>query len=77
MSIPFFYKEDIFQDDSMLVLDEDTSKHIVQVLRMQTREKVKLCNGKGNIFIAEISDNHRKKCTVTIVEKLTIEKSKT
>jgi len=87
MSIPFFYKEDIFQDDSMLVLDEDTSKHIVQVLRMQTREKVKLCNGKGNIFIAEISDNHRfiaeisdnhrKKCTVTIVEKLTIEKSET
>jgi 16S rRNA (uracil1498-N3)-methyltransferase len=69
MALPFFYKEDIDLTTTQVVLDEDTSKHVVQVLRMKTGEQLQLTNGKGNLFTAEIKDDNRKKCTVTIIKK--------
>lgn len=67
MALPFFYKEDLIASASDVVLDEATSKHIVQVLRMQNGEQLRLTNGKGNLFTAEITDNNRKKCTVKVI----------
>jgi 16S rRNA (uracil1498-N3)-methyltransferase len=72
MALPFFYKEDITLNTTDVVLDEATSKHIVQVLRMKTGEQLQLTNGKGNLFTAEIKDDNRKKCTVTITKKTEI-----
>ena len=69
MALPFFYKKDIAAVDSIIVLDEDTSKHVVQVLRMENQEKIKITDGQGSIYICEITDNHRKRCTVKILEK--------
>ena len=69
MSLPFFYKEDIDLTTTNVLLDEATSKHIVQVLRMQNGEQLQLTNGKGNLFTAEITDDNRKKCAVTIIKK--------
>jgi 16S rRNA (uracil1498-N3)-methyltransferase len=66
MSLPFFYKEDIDASAIDVTLDEDTSKHIVQVLRMQNGEQLQLTNGKGNVFTCAITDNNRKRCAVTI-----------
>ena len=68
MVLPFFYKEDIDTSVKDVVLDEDTSKHIVQVLRMQNGEQIQLTNGKGNLFTCEITDNNRKRCAVTILQ---------
>jgi len=67
MALPFFYKEDIILNTTAIVLDEATSKHIVQVLRMKTGEQLQLTDGKGNLFTAAITDDNRKKCTVTIL----------
>jgi len=67
MPLPFFYKEDIDASMVHIVLDEDTSKHIVQVLRMQNGEQLQLTNGKGDLFTAEITDNNRKKCTIKVI----------
>jgi 16S rRNA (uracil1498-N3)-methyltransferase len=64
MALPFFYVEDL--ERSSLVLDEDTSKHIVQVLRMEKGEKLLLTDGKGKKAEAEIVDDNRKRCGVTI-----------
>ena len=75
MSLPFFYKEDIVATSTDIVLDEATSKHIVQVLRMQNGEQLQLTNGKGILFTAEITDNNRKRCTVKIVEQFNIQHS--
>lgn len=69
MALPFFYKEDLMASSTEIVLDEATSKHIVQVLRMQNREQLQLTNGKGDLFTVEITDNNRKKCTVSVIEK--------
>lgn len=68
MALPFFYKEDLIASDTSVVLDEATSKHIVQVLRMQNGEQLQLTNGKGDLFTAEITDNNRKRCLAKILQ---------
>jgi 16S rRNA (uracil1498-N3)-methyltransferase len=68
MALPFFYKENIETKEQGVVLDEDTSKHIVQVLRMQNGEQLQLTDGKGNLFTCEITDNNRKRCEVSIIQ---------
>jgi 16S rRNA (uracil1498-N3)-methyltransferase len=69
MGLPFFYKEDIDVAPKQIVLDEDTSKHIVQVLRMKIGEQLQLTNGKGNLFTCKITDDNRKKCSVEVIQK--------
>lgn len=76
MALPFFYKEDLIASTTDVVLDEATSKHIVQVLRMQNGEQLQLTNGKGILFTAAITDNNRKKCIVSVVQKSEIENLK-
>jgi 16S rRNA (uracil1498-N3)-methyltransferase len=76
MGLPFFYKEDIAEVNTGIVLDEATSKHIVQVLRMQNGEQLQLTNGKGILFTAEITDNNRKKCAVKILQTFDIPHSR-
>ncbi len=67
MALPFFYTNAITATVTEFVLNEETSKHIVQVLRMQNGEQLLLTDGKGNLFNAEITDGNRKKCTVKIL----------
>jgi 16S rRNA (uracil1498-N3)-methyltransferase len=69
MALPFFYIDEITAKDS-LILNEETSKHIVQVLRMQNGEQLQLTDGKGNLFTASIIDNNRKRCTVSIINTI-------
>jgi 16S rRNA (uracil1498-N3)-methyltransferase len=76
MALPFFYKEDINLTTTDIVLDEATSKHVVQVLRMQPDEQLQLTNGRGNLFTAAIMDDNRKKCAVRIIQKPEIGKPK-
>jgi 16S rRNA (uracil1498-N3)-methyltransferase len=77
MALPFFYKEDIDLATIDIVLDEATSKHIVQVLRMQNGEQLQLTNGKGGVFTCEIKDDNRKKCVVSVVQKSETDSPKT
>ena len=67
MALPFFYTEQIKISDKEFILNEETSKHVAQVLRMQNGEQLLLTDGKGNLFTAEIIDDNRKKCIVKIV----------
>ncbi|HQW84356.1 MAG TPA: 16S rRNA (uracil(1498)-N(3))-methyltransferase [Ferruginibacter sp.] len=68
MILPFFYSEDVVVTDADVVLNEANSKHIVQVLRMQNGDQLQITNGKGNLFIAEITDNNRKRCAAKILQ---------
>jgi 16S rRNA (uracil1498-N3)-methyltransferase len=67
MALPFFYISQITQE-RQIVLDKDTSNHVVQVLRMQAGEKLCLTDGKGKEFICEISDANKKHCGLNIIE---------
>ena len=66
MSLPFFYIENLQSEQNEIVLDEENSKHIVQVLRMKKGEKLNLTDGKGNLIAAEIIDDHKKHCGVKV-----------
>ncbi|MFT3825583.1 MAG: RsmE family RNA methyltransferase [Chitinophagaceae bacterium] len=69
MALPFFYIPAFESGQQLITLDEDTSKHIVNVLRMQQGEQLHLTNGEGYLLTAEIVEDHRKKCVVKIVEE--------
>ncbi len=68
MALPFFYIETFDADASSIVLSEETSKHMIQVLRMHVGDQIQLADGIGKKIIAEITDDNRKKCTVQIVQ---------
>ncbi len=75
MDVPVFFIE-TFSPHDILTLNEDTSKHIVQVLRMKPSERVQLTDGAGNILSAEIVDDHKKMCTVKIIERKAVQKKR-
>jgi 16S rRNA (uracil1498-N3)-methyltransferase len=63
MTVPFFYI-DKYDGTESLQLNEETSKHVIQVLRMVIGEKINLTDGKGNLLHCEIVYDHKKNCTV-------------
>lgn len=67
MSLPFFYIEVVSQIDNIVALNEENSRHIVQVLRMVTGKILNLTDGLGTVYTAEIVEAHKKKCTVKII----------
>jgi 16S rRNA (uracil1498-N3)-methyltransferase len=69
MALPFFYINTTPAVNTFEVLSEENSKHIVQVLRMQEGKQIKLTDGVGNIYVAEITNAHKKKCAVKILQK--------
>jgi len=75
MSLPFFYINEYDASSKELVLDEDTSRHAVQVLRMKEGEKLNLTDGKGNLITAEIAQAHKKHCLAEIKSKRTVSKT--
>lgn len=66
MALPFFYIESFDPSSKQILLDEETSRHAVQVLRMKEGEKINLTDGKGNLINAEIIEAHKKHCGVKI-----------
>jgi len=68
MELPIFYLHETASSD-FITLSEDTSRHVVQVLRMQHGEKLQLTDGSGSLYKAEMVDPHKKKATVRVIEK--------
>ena len=50
------------------MLDEESSRHVVQVLRMKEGEKLNLTDGRGSLITAEITDAHKKHCAVKVID---------
>jgi 16S rRNA (uracil1498-N3)-methyltransferase len=68
MQLPFFYIEQYNTAQKEILLDEDTSRHIVRVLRMKKGEQLNLTDGKGNLITAEIINAHKKNCEAGIID---------
>lgn len=67
MSIPYFYQEGV-RGLGASILNEETSKHCIQVLRMKTGEALHLSDGKGGLHKAIITTEHKRNCEVNILE---------
>jgi 16S rRNA (uracil1498-N3)-methyltransferase len=66
MQAPFFYTDSFSQGINTLVLDEENSRHAVQVLRLTKGDTILLTDGKGHLLTAKIIEDHRKHCEVSI-----------
>ena len=64
MSIPYFYEPTIVAGYTSFTLNETSSKHCVQVLRMKENDRVDITNGKGFLFEAVIVNAHKKNTLV-------------
>jgi 16S rRNA (uracil1498-N3)-methyltransferase len=65
MGLPFFFVPEV--NAKKIVMDEDTSKHMIGVLRMQKEEQILLTDGKGKKAMASITDDNRKRCVVDVL----------
>jgi 16S rRNA (uracil1498-N3)-methyltransferase len=70
MANPYFYFAHLAGMADRFVLNENSSRHIVQVLRMQVGEELRLTDGNGLLVRARILDANKKKCGVEIAEKI-------
>jgi 16S rRNA (uracil1498-N3)-methyltransferase len=69
MSSPYFYFPSLSKQVDEFILDENSSRHIVKVLRMQPGENLRLTDGKGLSALATIREAGKKRCIVNITEK--------
>ncbi len=66
MEFPIFYEEELSLKSS-LTLSEETSRHIIQVLRMRKGEHLRLTNGKGKVITVEIIAENKKATEVQVI----------
>ncbi|MEE9407628.1 MAG: 16S rRNA (uracil(1498)-N(3))-methyltransferase [Polaribacter sp.] len=62
-----FYNSEISTETTEITFDKIESKHIVRVLRKKENDILKITNGKGFLFDAEISFASDKKCIAKII----------
>lgn len=65
-SLPWFYYNGTLKPQDEVWLDEDTVRHVVQVLRMQPGGRLQLTNGAGAVATTTIASIQKKKCSVHI-----------
>ncbi|MCW3101707.1 MAG: rRNA methyltransferase [Bacteroidetes bacterium] len=59
-----FYTPDI--SGTAYTLNEEESRHAVRVLRLEAGDIIRLIDGKGGFYTAEIMDAHQKHCSVRV-----------
>jgi 16S rRNA (uracil1498-N3)-methyltransferase len=69
MPVPYFYEPNLISGNTSFTLSETSSKHCIQVLRMQENDRIDLTNGKGFLFEASIQVPHKKNTIVAIVSE--------
>jgi len=67
MSVPYFYQQELIASGAF-ILNEETSKHCIQVLRMKAGETLHLTDGKGGLCKAIITNEHKRNCEVNIID---------
>lgn len=75
MSLPYFFLENFDPFAKELALEEETSRHIVQVLRMKEGERLMLTDGRGHSIEGEIISAHKKHSSVNIISSRIIPRS--
>lgn len=64
-----FYNPTIKEETTHLSFSKDESRHIVKVLRKSGGDQLQITNGKGWLFVAEITVADVKSCVATILSK--------
>ncbi len=64
-----FYNPNISESIKEVTFDKEESRHIIKVLRMKEGDTIKITNGKGSFFDAEIISANPKGCLVKIISE--------
>lgn len=64
--VPIFFHDGTLNAGEQLMLQQDTARHVVQVLRMQPGDEIALTNGKGDKASCHIAAAHKRNCEVLI-----------
>ncbi len=76
MPVPYFYEPSLNIGVNQFTLSPETSKHCVQVLRMQEGANIDITNGLGAVFNATIQSAHKANSLVNIQRHQSIAPSK-
>lgn len=68
MPVPYFFEENI-HSEPFLSLSESTSKHVVQVLRLQIGEAIMLTDGKGQNAECRLTQADKKATKVEVLKR--------
>lgn len=68
--LPRFFAPELDPARGIVVLDDDESRHLVRVLRMQVGEEVAVFDGRGREYLARV-DDASKRVRLTLVTALT------
>ena len=68
MQLPFFFEENLPEAETFK-LSEETSRHIVQVLRMRENENLLVTNGKGQVLTTRLIKANKKNAEVQIISE--------
>ncbi|PZF72355.1 RsmE family RNA methyltransferase [Taibaiella soli] len=68
ITTPIFFHKGTMTKGAEIWLEEDTARHIVQVLRMENGEQLRLTNGEGILATATVANAQKKKCSVILNE---------
>jgi len=66
MALPYFFHPDLPLPGASVTLGEESSRHIISVLRMQSGDPLQLTDGHGKCAVATIIGDHRKRCEVRV-----------
>ena len=68
----FVKKEDINLDENLCFIKGEDVKHISRVLRYKIGQKLEVCDNENNEYICEINDIDKNEVTLSIIEKIEI-----
>jgi 16S rRNA (uracil1498-N3)-methyltransferase len=74
MSVPYFYEPLVAAGMTQFTMSETSSKHCIQVLRMDVGDAIDITNGQGGLFHATIQVAHKKNALVAITETIQTER---
>lgn len=76
MSVPYFFEPLIAIGMTQFTMSETSSKHCIQVLRMEVGEHLEITNGQGGLFHATILVAHKKNALVSITKAIQTDRPK-
>ncbi len=67
--LPYFFQSTL-NNQQKIILNEETSKHCIRVLRMQVGEQMQLTSGIGDLYTVEIIDANKNACVVQKINEV-------
>lgn len=73
MALPRVYYPHPLKPGALITLDEQSSRHLLTVLRLKTGEPLQLFNGEGGAYCAHLQESQKKRAVIAVGEFIAVE----